>query len=75
MSLVLSQPIVLIGHRGVGKSNLLARLKKYFPELSPCFLDLDCEIEKHVGQSIGQFFLEHGEEKFRHIEQQVFTEI
>lgn len=75
MSLIISQPIVLIGHRGVGKSNLIARLKKYFPEQSEHFLDLDAEIEKQIGQNLGQFFSEQGEDQFRKTEQNVFSEI
>lgn len=65
----------MIGHRGVGKSNLIARLKKYFPEQSEHFLDLDAEIEKQIGQNLGQFFSEQGEDQFRKTEQNVFSEI
>lgn len=61
---------VFIGHRGVGKSSLLARHAKYFPGHS--IFDLDTEIEKKIQTSIKNFFKTFNEEKFRAVELEVF---
>ena len=45
---------VLIGHRGVGKSDLLQRHKLYYPEILA--FDLDSEIEKFTGKKIADIF-------------------
>lgn len=60
---------VLVGHRGVGKSSLLKRISKYFPE-SVCVC-LDEEIEK-THSPIEEIFKSQGESKFREIEKEVF---
>jgi shikimate kinase len=57
---------VLIGHRGVGKSSLLKRLKAYFPDTT--VTDLDSEIESLTGQTVSQIFQSQGEAKFRDLE-------
>ncbi len=64
---------VLIGHRGVGKTTLLERLKVYFPKLK--FADLDQIIEKKVSCSISEVFQKEGEAKFRQIEAETFSSI
>lgn len=61
---------VFIGHRGAGKTSLLARHAKYFPSI-PTF-DLDAEIEKRINTSIEDFFKMFPEEKFREAELDVF---
>lgn len=61
---------VFIGHRGVGKSSLLARHAKYFSSI-PIF-DLDTEIEKKIQISITDFFQMFNETKFRAAELEVF---
>lgn len=67
---------VLIGHRGVGKSDLLERMKSYFSkQQSLKFFDLDHEISKHFSKSVSQIFTEHGEISFRDIEQKIFSQI
>ncbi len=69
--------LVLIGHRGTGKSHLLERLKVYWKDRTPeiRFLDLDREIEFREGKTVSQIFKELGEEKFRQLEIQVFHEL
>lgn len=67
---------ILIGHRGVGKSALLARLKKYLtnrPHLQ--FFDLDHEIELAFQKPVVRLFPEVGEAQFRKIEHQLFEKI
>jgi shikimate 5-dehydrogenase/shikimate kinase len=69
--------MVLIGHRGTGKSKLLERMKVYFGSegQAPGFYDLDREIEFREGKTISQIFEELGEAKFRELESRVFSEI
>ncbi|MCB0378736.1 MAG: hypothetical protein KDD33_09610 [Bdellovibrionales bacterium] len=65
--------LFLIGHRGVGKSSLLGRLKNYFPDVT-C-LCLDEEIENRTGRSIKDIFTNEGEATFRKFEQKFLGEI
>ncbi len=74
--------MVLLGHRGTGKSFLLERLKIYAKdtvqnlELSRLqFFDLDKEIEFRSGSTIAQIFTEKGEAGFRELEVAVFNEL
>lgn len=69
--------LVLIGHRGTGKSQLLERLKVYWKDASPVpkFFDLDREIEFREGKTISQIFNEVGETAFRDLETQVFHDL
>lgn len=55
---------LIIGHRGVGKTSLLERLKTYCSD-SAAYFDLDREIEKSIGQSVFQIFSELGETEYR----------
>lgn len=64
---------VIVGHRGVGKTNLLKRHSTYFPDI-PHF-DLDLEIEKKTGQLVAAIFLNHGELYFRKLENQTFKDL
>ena len=57
--------IYLIGMMGVGKSTIGNILSK---KLEMPFIDLDHEIEKSAGSSIGKIFRSHGEEFFRNLE-------
>jgi shikimate kinase len=68
---------VIIGHRGVGKSNLLSRWKKYvgLTHETMRFFDLDREIETELGISITEYFIENSERAFREVEQKVFSRI
>jgi len=69
--------LVLMGHRGTGKSHLLERLKSYWNDLNPMpkFLDLDREIEFREGKTVSQIFEEVGEAQFRKLEIQVFQQL
>lgn len=64
---------VFIGHRGTGKTDLLKRHQQSFPEVP--HLDLDQEIENHIGEPLSDYFHQQGEEKFRQIEQDVFKNL
>ncbi len=55
--------IVLIGHRGVGKSELLVRLKSYFPQFH--YFDLDAVIAEKLANPVYKIFETFGEEYFR----------
>ncbi|XGC80513.1 shikimate kinase [Bdellovibrio bacteriovorus] len=65
----------VVGHRGTGKSELMKRLQIYLRDQSVDFVDLDDEIEKKIGKSIGDLFFDHGEDYFRELERQLFLEI
>ncbi|MCB0412934.1 MAG: hypothetical protein KDD50_01290 [Bdellovibrionales bacterium] len=67
---------VLIGHRGVGKSSFLKRIKKYYDEQiqNVHVYDLDEEIENSEG-SITKIFLEKGEDYFRKLERTQFERL
>ncbi|HWU43998.1 MAG TPA: shikimate kinase, partial [Bdellovibrio sp.] len=66
---------VVIGHRGTGKTELMKRLQLSLPVGSVDFIDLDSEIEKKIGKSILELFLQHGESYFRELERQMVLEI
>ena len=55
--------IVLIGHRGVGKSELLQRLKIYFPQFQ--YFDLDSVIAEKLANPVYKIFETFGEDYFR----------
>ncbi|MET4083482.1 shikimate kinase [Pedobacter sp. UYP30] len=57
--------IFFIGFMGCGKST---KAKQLANKLSCSLIDLDDEMEKKVGQSIGDYFAEFGEAKFRQLE-------
>ena len=76
----------IIGHRGCGKSSLLSRLARYYhaqqekgthdSKKRPLhFLDLDREIEKGEGQSLGEIWKNKGESFFRSLEQQYLEKL
>lgn len=66
---------VVVGHRGTGKTEMMKRLQLYLRDQQVDFVDLDTEIEKKIGKSIRELFLEHGETYFREMERQLFLEI
>ncbi|WII72481.1 shikimate kinase [Bdellovibrio sp. 22V] len=66
---------VVTGHRGTGKTELMKRLQLYLRDQSVDFVDLDNEIEKKIGKTIPELFMQHGEEYFRDLERQLFLEI
>jgi shikimate kinase len=65
--------IVIVGHRGAGKSSLLKRWKLYQPHFK--FADLDEEIEKAEGQSVAQIFSANGENRFRDLEKEIWLNL
>jgi shikimate 5-dehydrogenase/shikimate kinase len=69
------QRVVIVGHRGVGKSSLLERIKTYRSGCDDAYFDLDSEIELRQRRTITEIFSTEGEEVFRSIEARVFREI
>jgi len=64
--------LLLMGHRGAGKSHVLKELQALgFPA---AFFDLDQEIEKRKG-SIAEIFENLGESQFRQIEQEILNDV
>ena len=59
---------VLLGFMGAGKSTIARGL-------NPNYLDMDALVEKRLGMSIAEFFLEMGEEVFRQVESEVLAEL
>ena len=68
---------VLIGHRGVGKTNFLQRIRDVHASYKQDVLtvDLDQEIAKKVGLSVLEIFAKMGEQKFREIESSLFRQL
>ncbi len=66
--------LVIIGHRGVGKSTLAKRLNNYFQKQGRMVLvkDLDDEISCRQKKTIAELFSESGEAHFRNLEQSCF---
>lgn len=77
----LPKKIVLIGHRGVGKTSLLTRIEKIYSEAGRASgrrvksFDLDREIEQSAGRSISRIFQEDGEAVFRRLETMSFVRL
>lgn len=65
--------LVLIGHRGVGKTSLLLRLQSYFTD--DVIFDLDQEIEKKTRLTVQQIFEQKGEAEFRKLEVETFANL
>lgn len=64
----MTRPIVLVGLMGAGKSTTGRQLA----ELRGCpFVDLDDEVARRAGRTIGELFEELGEAGFRKLEAQV----
>ncbi len=63
---------VFVGFMGAGKSTAARDAAK---ALGLKALDSDAEIERRAGVSIAQLFAEHGEARFREIEEQVVLEL
>lgn len=68
---------VIVGHRGVGKTSFLQRVKHYFDiRMQACHVfDLDSEIEQREGQTIPEIFKKYGELYFRNLERSVFGQL
>ncbi len=63
--------VVLIGMMKSGKSTVGRILSA---QTGRRFADTDALVEQKIGKSISEIFSEDGEERFRHIEHEVFTE-
>ncbi len=68
-----AKSIVLIGHRGVGKTTCLKTLAEFLPHYQ--FFDLDEEIEKETEQPLIVLFHQLGEEAFRSLESRVYQKL
>lgn len=62
-----------VGHRGVGKTELLKRHAIFFKSIQ--HFDLDDEIKKYLNTSISNFFEIKGEKEFREVEKTVYQKI
>lgn len=67
----MDKPIFLIGFMGSGKTTLG---KKLADHLNLKFIDLDQMIVERIGMSIPEYFIQHGEQKFRELESQILKE-
>jgi shikimate kinase len=67
--------IVIIGHRGVGKTQLLKRLNRYTEIMRGLCFDLDFEIEKKTGKAIREIIERQGEPAYRDLEKQMYLEL
>lgn len=68
---------LIIGHRGVGKSEFLKRVKKYYilKHVSCLSFDLDTEIEARTRKTISEIFRSFGEKYFREVEESILKQI
>lgn len=64
------RPIALLGLRGAGKSTVGKRVAK---ALGRRFVELDREIEREAGMSLGELFALHGEAHYRTLEERVLV--
>jgi XRE family transcriptional regulator, aerobic/anaerobic benzoate catabolism transcriptional regulator len=64
--------IALIGLRGAGKSTLGSRLARH---LGVPFIELDAEIERDFGVSLGEIFALYGQPAYRRCERRVLDKI
>ncbi len=64
---------VFIGHRGVGKTELLKRHQSYFPKIQ--HFDLDQVIAETEKQSVSEIFTTRGEDYFRQLEKKYFNQV
>lgn len=64
------RPVALLGLRGAGKSTVGKRVAK---ALGWRFVELDREIEREAGMSLGELFALHGEAHYRTLEERVLV--
>lgn len=67
-----SRSIALIGAPGAGKSTVGVMVAA---ELGAPFVDVDAEIERRAASTIGELFIDEGEEGFRAREQEVTLDL
>ncbi len=65
-------PVALLGLRGAGKSTLGARLARH---LKVPFIELDREVERAYGATIGEILQLHGQPGYRRYERQCLLEV
>jgi len=70
---LLGRRVLIVGHRGAGKTSFLKRIQLYCPT-AHCF-DLDREIERREGLSVSEIFESKGEAAFRALEISCLAEI
>lgn len=70
--IALTQPIVLVGLMGVGKTTVGKRLAT---RLGLRFLDADAEIEKAADMTVSEMFERYGEDAFRDGERRVISRL
>ncbi len=72
-----SKVVLLIGHRGVGKTSLLGRIKSYCAKynIEASTVDLDHHIEQRENKSIADIFANDGEKKFRSLEKKYLIDL
>ncbi len=66
-------PVLIVGHRGTGKTLLLGRISRYLPGAAA--LDLDALVEEGAGKTIEQIFEEEGEKGFRKRERETLESL
>ncbi len=73
MSTPLDGPVLVVGHRGTGKTLLLGRIGRYLP--GAALLDLDDLVEKEARKPIHRIFSDEGEEGFRKREREILERV
>ena len=68
----LQERIALIGLRGAGKSTLGQKLAQ---ELGVPFVELDAEVEKEAGTTLGEVFAMYGQDAFRRFERRALERV
>jgi shikimate 5-dehydrogenase/shikimate kinase len=68
---------LIIGHRGVGKTQFLSRVARYYGDQGLPVLthDLDAEVEARAGRSLSDIFAKEGEDFFRELESQTLDDL
>ena len=68
---------LIVGHRGVGKTQFLHRIEQHYRDVGKSckIIDLDREIELHEERSVFQIFSEDGEKRFREIENKMLADL
>lgn len=68
---------LIVGHRGVGKTEFLKKVQKTYSEhrLGVKLINLDDEISHQSGLSIGEIFNQKGEDEFRALEAKTLLKI
>ena len=64
--------VILVGLPGAGKTTVGRAVAQ---QLGRTFLDIDTEIERREGRSVGEIFAQNGEQAFRKLERRVTEEL